>query len=99
MTLDELKTSALTVAQTYGYEAAVANTARLIQEANPGMKDEDALAAAKQVLPEPAVQGPIAPQQGFFDKYKWYVIIAMLIIGAGGMYWSYSKLKEPEEKE
>lgn len=122
MTLDELKTAALSVEKSYGRNEAIASTARFIQEANPGMGDKDALAAANnlfatiqieqqgqsgseirvedtthQILPGAGALPEI--KQTFFDKYKWYIIITMIIIGAGGMYWSYSKLKDNEEEE
>ncbi len=101
MTYDYLKSAALPILQTQGYDAAVANIALMVQQASPTMSTDDALAVARQVLPVPAVvnSAGIITEPTFFDKYKWYIIITMLIIGAGGMYWSYSKLKKNEEGE
>jgi hypothetical protein len=99
MTYDELRSTALPILQTQGYDAAVANIALMVQQAVPTMSADDALGVARQVLPAPAVGDArgIAIEPTFFDKYKWYIIITMLIIGAGGMYWSYSKLKNKTE--
>lgn len=99
MTYDDLKSAALPILQTQGYDAAVANIALMVQQASPAMSTDDALAVARQVLPAPVVASntSIITEPTFFDKYKWYIIITMLIIGAGGMYYSYSKLKEHKE--
>ncbi len=68
-----------------------------------GIPEDEALIAARAAYPNPnptLPTGELPPiEQTFFEKYKWYIIITLLLLGTGGVYWSYKKLKESDEEE
>ena len=93
--------SALSSSQGQTYNAIIGKIAANFSYL--GIPETEALNMARVAYPNqnPSLPTgePITSTSTFFEKYKWYIIILLLIAGGYGMYWSYKNLSGDDKEE